>query len=245
MNQSEPDIQGTCPNFKGRTAILGGTFNPVHVGHLRMAMEVGEALGLSCVELTPCDVPPHKSDKGLLPFKLREALLRAALDETNEADLGPKALRLHVSTIETELPPPSYTANLLRVWAERHKTAPLFILGDEDFACINTWREGLLLPSAADFVVVARSGTGSLRFEETIQHFWPHTTPAPCHPNRLHVSLSPGRSCVFIPLPRLDISASRVRELWISGRNARYLVPDAVLRLMQVHAAELHRSWDT
>ena len=59
--------------------ILGGTFNPVHNGHLRLAVEVGEALGLERVLLTPCASPPHKTHDGLLPFALREAFLREAV----------------------------------------------------------------------------------------------------------------------------------------------------------------------
>lgn len=246
MSQIQPDL-------RGRTAILGGTFNPVHTGHLRMALETGEALGLAHVELTPCAVPPHKSGKGLLPFELRETFLRAALSEAQNEDRddapATNTVQLSVSSLEAELPPPSYTANLLRAWADRHKTPPLFILGDEDFACIDTWREGLQLPSVTDFVVVARSGSGSLRFEETVQRLWPDKGPRLCTmpasvPDMLHVSLSPGRTCVFMPLPRLDISASRVRELWLSGRNTRYLVPDAVRRLMRAHATALHNAWD-
>ena len=62
-----------------RIGILGGTFNPVHNGHLRLAVEVGEALGLERVLLTPCASPPHKTSNGLLPFDLRVAFLREAV----------------------------------------------------------------------------------------------------------------------------------------------------------------------
>ena len=68
-----------------RVGILGGTFNPVHNGHLRLAVEVGEALGLERVLLTPCASPPHKTHDGLLPFDLRVAFLREAVREIGRA----------------------------------------------------------------------------------------------------------------------------------------------------------------
>ena len=57
--------------------ILGGTFNPVHIGHLRLATAVAEALRLKHVDLMPCAVPPHKADSGLLSFEMRVSLLQA------------------------------------------------------------------------------------------------------------------------------------------------------------------------
>ena len=60
--------------------ILGGTFNPVHIGHLRLATAVAEALRLKHVDLMPCAVPPHKADSGLLSFEMRVSLLQGALE---------------------------------------------------------------------------------------------------------------------------------------------------------------------
>lgn len=229
------------PDFSGRTAILGGTFNPVHSGHLRLALEVAEGLRLARVELTPCAVPPHKAAEGLLPFELREAFLRAALENPPSTD-GP---HIAISTLEAELPPPSYTANLLTAWAELRGEPPLFVLGDEDFACLHSWRDGLSLPDMADFAVVPRSGTGSRLFVETVSRRWPDLHPEPFTPvpNAQFVRFASGRACVYLPLPRLDISASQVRKHWCLGQNPRYLVPDAVLRLMHAHKMELCRAW--
>ena len=90
--------------------LLGGTFNPVHAGHIRHALEVGEALNLERVLLTPAAVPPHKAAAGLLPFALRVELARAA---------ARGASRLGVNTLEGELDGPSYTFVSLRAWRER------------------------------------------------------------------------------------------------------------------------------
>lgn len=101
--------------------LLGGTFNPVHAGHIRHALEVGEALNLERVLLTPAAVPPHKAAAGLLPFALRVELARAA---------ARGASRLGVNTLEGELDGPSYTFVSLRAWRERHPgVTPFFLMG--------------------------------------------------------------------------------------------------------------------
>lgn len=129
-----------------RVGLLGGTFNPVHAGHIRHALEVGEALNLERVLLTPAAVPPHKAAAGLLPFALRVELARAA---------ARGASRLGVNTLEGELDGPSYTFVSLRAWRERHPgVTPFFLMGVEDFAALRSWHRGLELPGLARLVVV-------------------------------------------------------------------------------------------
>lgn len=216
--------------------ILGGTFNPVHIGHLRLAMEAAQALNLERVELTPCATPPHKPLAGLLPFALRADLLRAAVHGVP---------RLTVSTLEGELPAPSYTRNLIRAWTERHGAVPLFILGDEDFACIDLWKQGMELPGVADLLVVPRSGSGTDLFADTLARLWPDAPlrTVPNVPGCLCATLAKGRNCFFLPLPRLDISASRIREDWCAGRDVRFLMPDNALELMRCEREAFLRAW--
>lgn len=220
--------------FAGRTAILGGTFNPVHVGHLRFALEAVQRLDLSRVELTPCAVPPHKSAAGLLPFDLRTALLQAAVEGEPQ---------LAVSTLEAELTPPSYTYNLLKAWADAHGDTPVFVLGDEDFRCLDSWRDGLRLAELADLVVVPRAGQGAQLFRQAVARFWPDA-PVIRQDDLLVTSCAPERQCLYLPLPRLDISASQVREGWLRGDNLRFLMPDAVLHLLRTHRDEVAKFWN-
>lgn len=217
--------------------VLGGTFNPVHVGHLRMALEAAEALHLERVDLMPCAVPPHKPKTNLLPFELRVSLLRAAVEGTP---------RLAVDSLEAELPSPSYTWNLLTAWRDRHLEAPCFLLGDEDFAMLPSWHRGTELPRLADFAVVPRSGTEAAVFLQTLVRLAPtaRAFPVPGKPGLLETSLVPGRRCVFLPLPCLDISASKVRTLWRVGAEIRYLVPDAALAIMSAHRELIARCWE-
>lgn len=220
-----------------RIGILGGTFNPVHVGHLRLALEAAEALRLDRVHLTPCSVPPHKPGDNLLPFALRVLLLRAAVEGTP---------RLYVDTVEAALPAPSYTWNLLAAWRDKGGETPCFLLGDEDFAMLPSWHRGAELPGLADFAVVPRSGMDAAVFQQALERLNPAATtrPVPGSPGLLEASPVRGRRCFFLPVPRLDISASKVRALWCAGAELRYLVPDAALAVMSAQRGILERCWN-
>lgn len=230
-----------------RVGILGGTFNPVHTAHLRLAAAAAEALGLERVELMPGAVPPHKPAAGLLPFDLRCSLLEAAVSEYPQ---------LSVSRLEGELPPPSYTWNLIMAWKKRHNgDTPLFILGAEDFAQIGTWRRGLELPGIASFLVVPRGKADEDAFRGTLERIFPgikiRTLPRPDETGTvsekegelLYAAPSKDTVCLFLPLPLLDISASAVRVKWIRGESIRYLTPDPVISGLETHADEIRDCW--
>ena len=156
----------------GAIGILGGTFNPVHNGHVRHAIEVAEALGLDRVLLMPCAMPPHKESAGLLPFDLRVELLRAAVHGIPFLD---------VETLEGELEGPSYTWRTLNEWARLHPGEPLpyFMMGAEAFAALDTWNHGLKLPHVAHLVMVPRGGDDGSVFHESIRSFWPGLRESP------------------------------------------------------------------
>ena len=220
----------------GRVGILGGTFNPVHIGHVRLALEVGEMLGLRRVDMMPCASPPHKPDTGLLPYELRVAMLRAAVQDLPA---------LGVSTFEAELPQPSYTWNTAIALYECTGQIPVFILGDEDFACLETWRNGMDLPKIMDFAVVPRSGTAADLFLATLSRLWPEVeilNIANSH-GILRACMTEERACWFLPLPMLEISATRIRRRWLHGTSVRYLLPDPVLTLLNAHSEDVQRIW--
>ena len=222
---------------EGRVGLLGGTFNPVHIGHVRLALEVGELLGLSRVDMLPCASPPHKSDMGLLPYALRVEMLRAAVQQLPS---------LGVSTFEAELPQPSYTWNTAIALHERTGQVPLFVLGDEDFACLNSWRHGMELPKIMDFAVVPRSGTAADLFLRTLHRFWPEATVLEVQNGSgiLRAHMTGERACWFLPLPMLEISATRIRRRWLRGANIRYLLPDPVLELLNEHQEDVRHIWE-
>lgn len=231
--------------------LLGGTFNPVHWGHVRLALNIRKILGLERVELVPCAVPPHKPPTDLLPYALRLELLQAVLDAL------PEGHGLSVSTLESSLPGPSYTWNLLTAWASQNGQIPLFILGDEDFAGIDKWYRGLELPAITDLAVIGRScmksaatrdqsepeGRGNALFVHTVARFWPEATIHEDGTGRNVTELVPDRTCRFVPVPPVDVSASQVRALWKQGQSVQALVPPAVMRVLQEHGDAVSSCW--
>lgn len=240
MNEAGPD----CPDkdrAAPRVGLLGGTFNPVHNGHIRHALEAGEVMRLDRVLLTPAAVPPHKSSAGLLPFALRVDLARAATEEGGDA-----GCRLGVNTLEGELDGPSYTFVSLTAWRGRHPgVTPFFLMGMEDFTLLHTWRRGLELPRLARLVVVSRAGAERELFRAALERHWPGAVPGAdaFAPGVECMRLPGGGTCFFVPVPRLDISSSLVRDRWLAGRDIRGLVPDAVLRVMETREEEIRRAW--
>lgn len=218
--------------------ILGGSFNPVHIGHLRLMVEVREALGseLELLELLPCALPPHKPARAMLPFALRCELLEAAVQDIPG---------VRVSRLEGLRAGPSYTWETLRAYRRRPLAAPpYFILGGGEFSALPQWHRGLELPGLAHLLVAARLDSGYSRFREDVARFWPGAQPvAVPWAQGAGVELPEGGRVFFLPLPRLDISASLLRRRFVEGRDLRWLVPERVRVLMEARREELLRCW--
>lgn len=219
--------------------IFGGTFNPVHLGHMRLVVEVLESVRPARLDLLPSARPPHKGGRRLLPFELRVELLRAATS-------GMDAVR--VNTLENERTSPSYTVETLRLYREREQGfRPFFILGAEDFSLIATWQQWEMLPHLADIVVVPRSGAAAEVFSDTVRDFWPKAVPieppfGTADTAYAIPSLADAGRFIHLPLPRLDIRAELIRERLLAGRSARFLVPDSVYDILQDHP-ETMQAW--
>ena len=226
-----------------RIGILGASFNPVHIGHLRLALEMREALALNYVDMLPCALPPHKPATGLLPFDLRVRLLRAALQ-------GFAGLR--VNPMEGEREGPSYTWDSLRDYAAGQPDARhFFLLGCEDFCTLPQWHKGLELPQLADFVVAQRDGVGKERFVQAVRKNWPQALPclpelAPHMadmPDAEAFALPGGARFFYLPLTRLDISASLLRRRFVAGLDIRFLLPPAALECLEAERSGVEACW--
>lgn len=200
--------------------IYGGTFDPVHFGHLRTALEVREALHLDEVRFIPCRQPPHRAEPLASP-EIRVALLRQAVaDEPGFV----------VDGREIDRPGRSYMFDTLaelraELRAELGAATPLcLILGEDAFLGLPGWHRWRELTDFAHLVVMTRPGAPAE---------WPAALAAHLHDRMTadanSLRAAPCGSVWFQPVTALDISATRIRELLRAGRSARYLLPDAVL----------------
>jgi nicotinate-nucleotide adenylyltransferase len=221
MSSAGHAAAGAAP---GRVAIFGGTFNPIHCGHLRAAEETAEALGLERVLFVPCADPPHKEDAArdpLAPAPLRLAWVRLAIAGN---------ARFAVDPLEIERGGRSYSVDTVRAIAARvAPERPVFAIGHDAFALMDTWRDPEAIFALAHLAVIARPGGPSAA----------GGTLADWLPKRLRddVELAPdGRSGVhragswirLLELAALDISASELRARLRAGRSVRYLLPENV-----------------
>lgn len=216
------------------TGIFGGTFNPVHIGHVRAAIEVAEALGLAGVELVPAACPPHKFGRGLLDFALRLELCRAAV-----AGLA----GFSVNPLEADRPGPSYTCDTLAALAAaRPGERFCFIMGMGDLLCLGAWKNGFGLGRLADLAVHSRQGQGLETFCAFLTENGPAMGATPS-PDPAVWTLPGGHALRFVAVARLDISASEIRRRWRNGNRLNGLVSESVLAKLLTHADALHAGW--
>ena len=219
-------------------AILGGSFNPPHVGHLRLAIEAAEALAplVSGVDLVPCAVPPHKTMTGMLPFDLRARMVEASITDLPF---------LRCNRLEGQRQGPSYTWDTLLAYREAEPQTELyFILGSPDFALLPTWHRGLELPGLCNFVVVPRDGQTARDVIATAQRLWPEARErAPLVGDGPCMALPGGGLAHFLPLPWLDVSASRLRSLWLAGRRVDFLLPRAAFEILKQNEKTVQAHW--
>lgn len=193
--------------------VLGGTFDPVHYGHLRTALEVQQALGLEQVRLIPLRDPPHRRAPRATPEQ-RLNMLRLAVG---------KDPLLQVDDRELKRGGKSYTLDTLRsLHSELGQTTLCLLLGSDAFRGFPDWHQPEKILQLAHLVVVHRPG-------DRIAQFYPERW---CRqPGELHAG-NAGR-LLAQPITQLDISASAIRAQLRSGASPRYLLPDPVLELIQ------------
>ena len=223
-----------------KVGVFGGCFNPVHHGHLRLAVEALEILGLDRVELVPAAIPPHKGQRGLLPFGLRCRLVQKALHGLPG---------LHCSLIEGGRPGPSYTGDTLEELARAMPGSRLFfLLGVPDLLTLPSWKDGLALTRKAHFVAVARQDMALKTTQTFVRDHWPRSGP-PILRERDWRRVwewpleGDARSILLIRPPYLDISATMIRDYWSAGRDIRFLLPDPVLAELNRKRCLVERYW--
>lgn len=208
-----------------KIGLFGGTFNPVHLGHLRAAVEVQQGFGLDAVYLVPSAAPPHKTMEDLAPAEDRLDMVREAID-------GHHGLR--VSDIELKRSGPSYTIDTVCAF---RKTLPdsvwlYLIMGIDAFQEIPTWKSYKDLLHLAPVIVIDRPGIespfseGRLAVQAVLEskelEGYECSQDSSCY---RHCEKQP--IFVFNVTP-LDISATRIREMIRKGEPIDFLVSDPV-----------------
>ena len=205
-------IEPARPVVAGTVGLLGGTFDPIHVGHLAVAEEAREALGLERILFVPAGRPPHKPGRRISPVEHRVAMVELAI-----ADNPAFAL----SRVEVERPGPSYTVDTVAGLLESDPSAPVLtvIVSAEQFVDFMDWHEPERLLRLARLAVVPRAGYATLGRSFVAEHF-------PGLEDRV----------TFLDGPHLGVSATDIRERAAAGRSIRYLVPPAVAAYIGDHA---------
>ncbi|MDQ6729729.1 MAG: nicotinate-nucleotide adenylyltransferase [Actinomycetota bacterium] len=192
-----------------RVGILGGTFNPPHLGHLICAQEAHRELGLDRVLMIPARIPPHKPVEHEPGAEHRLTLCRLAIDGDE---------RFEVAARELSRDGLSYTVDTLSELSANDPDAELFLIVGGDIAAgLPRWREPERVLELATVAVAKRRGTARSSVDAALE------------------SLPGGERAQFFSMPRIGVSSTLVRRRVRSGQPIRYLVPDAVAGYIAEH----------
>lgn len=205
-----------------RLGILGGTFNPVHIGHLAAAEEVRYRLKLEKVIFIPSFLPPHKIDEDIPSAVQRQEMVRLAIKGN---------AHFTISDMEIRRGGRSYTIETIEALQQSHPGSELYFLtGLDSFLEIRTWKDWDRLLTLCSFVVLSRDG---YRFRDIAQlgvvDVPERDLSALDARERDQVAITAGNSRVFLErIPFYDISSTDIRTRVREGRNIKYHLPEAV-----------------
>ena len=200
--------------------LFGGTFDPIHIGHLRCAEEMIEIFDLNRIIFVPASRPPHKITASITPFYHREQMIRLAI-EGNPA--------FSFSDVENRRTGTSYSVETVEYLLDKYRLENLelyFILGQDAFHAIRTWKDWERLLLLCHFAVMTRPGyvnqgldailspeiAARFTYDETLKGYRGET----------------GQAILFREVTFLDIASSNIRKRAREGKTINYLVPDAV-----------------
>jgi len=192
-----------------KLGIVGGTFDPLHVGHLVLAEQAREQLGLAQVLWVPSGDPWRKSGRAVSPSRQRLDMVRLAIADNAAFQL---------CTLEVDRPGPTYSVDTLTALRAQHPEAELvFLVGLDALEDLPRWHRPEQIMQLATLAVAPR---GSDRLSRE-------------HLERLLPGLAD--AVVWVEIPRIDVSATDLRRRAAEGRSLRYLVPDAVEAYIREH----------
>ena len=207
-----------------RVGVFGGSFNPIHFGHLLVADEVAEALDLSRLLLVPAAIPPHKRGEELAPA-------RARFEMTALAARGHE--RFEVCDLELRRSGPSYTVDTLDALQGRGEL--YLVIGSETFLDLLSWKDPSRVARLARLVVVPRIGTGFDAEAPAAQKVLSALGLPEFVLLRGGMALSATARPVLFEASSLPISASEIRRRAREGRSLAYRLPDGVIEYIREH----------
>ena len=180
--------------------VLGGTFNPIHIGHLMLAQQVGSHLKFSKVLFMPSKIPPHKKD--VISEEERFYMVQLAIKNNPFFE---------ISRLELDRKGISYTINSIEILNQQYKEKIAFIIGSDNLLDITKWYQWKKLLEICDFAIGARPGTSV----EIIDEIEPIIGKKKSEKFRKN----------FVPITQIDISASLVRKRYEQKLSNKYIVP--------------------
>lgn len=192
--------------MKSRIGVFGGTFNPVHLGHLILAQDALEAFDLSRILFVPCNLPPHKDAGHLISAAHRAAMLEKALEDNPDFEICDLEIRRGGTNYSID------TIRHLRKIYPRHEL--FFIIGSDSLLELHQWKEIDELLNLCQFAIFIRPGFDLKK--------------ADSRNLKLAPALSQSLLKNVVAVHQVDISASDIRHRIAEGMSIRYLVPNAV-----------------
>ena len=210
------------PDAAGLLGVFGGTFDPIHRGHVHAARQVLERLALARLLFVPSGTPPHKQDDRLAPARLRCEWVRRAV----EGDA-----RFAVDTLEVDREGPSYSVDTLRtIGARVAPQLPVFVIGCDALADMGSWREPETILEIAHLAVMARLEPGAPD-EGTLAERFPSGLAGALEFDARGLSARHRRSDTWVRWVEIDalpISATEVRARLAAGLSVRELLPPPI-----------------
>jgi nicotinate-nucleotide adenylyltransferase len=207
-----------------KIGLFGGTFDPIHWGHLRSAEEVSEAFDLDRVYFIPASIPPHKRGQTMTPAQDRLQMVRLAVAGNS---------RFSASTVEISRLGVSYSIDTIREFDEkkRARDSLYFIIGLDAFREIATWKDFAAIFPLCNFIVTTRPGS---KENDPLKGTGVAVKKLFCYDfRRKNYRHRSGTRIFFIELTDIAISASEIRTLVKQGKSIRYLVPPAVEKYIE------------
>jgi nicotinate-nucleotide adenylyltransferase len=207
--------------------IFGGTFDPVHYGHLRPLLEVKQALDLAEVRLIPCCIPPHR-DAPDVSAEQRLAMLKLAVADTPGFIIDPRELIRGGSSYTVD------TLQSLRNELGKHKSLCL-IMGLDAFVALDGWHQWQRLPELAHIIVTQRPG-GLLPKTGAVAELVEQSQAL----DLAELQQQPAGRVWFQSVTQLDISATAIREQLAHSQDVQFLLPDSVRHYIETHSLYKH-----